>query len=100
MVISRISYISKLKELIASMERDLGLVRFSNDELNVIYALTVMSGESAGGVRSSDLKSHVLCDTISSPTFYRIPRRLLDRGAVIRSGELKTGTYKLSEPLV
>ena len=94
---SKFSYLAKLKEPVASMERDLGLVKFSNDELNVICALRSMSSDDSQGVKSSELKSHVLCSSISNPTFYRVLRGLLDQGAVVRFGELKTGSYRLAD---
>ncbi|WP_157933029.1 hypothetical protein [Roseovarius salinarum] len=73
------------------MEKDLGLDKLSEDERILIYALSVMSPDGNGVVRSVELKRHPLCRKFSNPTFYRTLRALLDKGFVSRAGPRRTG---------
>ncbi|SFK89991.1 hypothetical protein [Shimia haliotis] len=88
--------LAKPQELVFAMERDLGLDRFSNDEKKVIYALTKMREQELFEVPSSNIMHHDLCATISKPTFYHCLKRLVDDGAIVRSGSVRSGLYRLS----
>ena len=93
-----LSHIAKLRILVDSMEKDLGLDNLSADERKLLYAMSAMSSDGTDELRSDDMKRHPLCQELSHPTFYRTLKSLLEKGIVSRSGPRKTGTYSLKIP--
>lgn len=88
--------LAKLYELVASLEQDLGLDTFSDEERAMIYAMTVASQAGSDQFQSADIKDHPLCRKISKPTFYRNLKKLVHKGVVLPAPGRKTGTYVLS----
>lgn len=95
---SRVSQVSRLFELLCAMERDLGLCAYSDDERRIIYALADL-GEIGHAVPSRLIKEHAFCSEISTPTFYRVLKRLTDAGVILVPDGCKTGKYTLSRHL-
>ena len=88
-------HLAKLYELIASMEKDLGLDSLSEDERAMVYAITSMTDAERATFQSSDVKNHDLCGKMSNPTFYRNLKRLLARGVIRHVQGKKTGVYEM-----
>lgn len=92
----QVTHLARLRELVASMERDLALDSFSPDEKNVICAMASLEETASdGNVHSSDIKLHQLCSTMSKPTFYRVLSSLLRRNIIVKTGTERAGTYTL-----
>ena len=92
-----LSRLAKLYELVASMEEDLGLDTFSDEERAMIYAMTASTQVGTEQFQSADIKDHPLCRKISKPTFYRNLKKLVHKGVVLPAPGRKTGVYVLSD---
>lgn len=88
-------HLAKLYELIASMEKDLGLDSLSEDERAMVYAITSLTDTKMQVFQSSDIKNHALCEKMSNPTFYRNLKRLLAKGVIRHVQGKKTGVYEM-----
>ncbi|TDK48989.1 hypothetical protein [Antarcticimicrobium luteum] len=92
-------HLAKLYELIASMEKDLGLHTLSEDERAMIYAITSVTAAEGATFLSADIKKHSLCSRMSNPTFYRNLKRLLQKDLIRHVKGKKTGLYEVAEGL-
>lgn len=88
--------LARLAEQISSLERQLGLGGYSEDERRILYAMSALAEGADAAVRSSAVKEHALCQRISNPTFYRALKSLIDRGAVARSSAARMGSYQIT----
>lgn len=93
----QMTHLARLRELVASMERDLSLDRFTPDERNVICAIASLQETAVdGSVHSSAIKLHQLCADMSKPTFYRVLASLLQHKVIVKTGTERAGTYALT----
>ncbi|SEG41917.1 hypothetical protein SAMN04488045_2747 [Thalassococcus halodurans] len=98
MVMGIWTQVAQLRDLLSSMERDLGLDSLSSNERDILLAFYANAAERAdvGYVCTTDkVRAHPTVSRISQPTFHRTLRRLLDKGLVIQSDDLPLGTYVL-----
>lgn len=90
-----IAVVAKLQELVATMERDIGLSKYSVEERRVMYALKALSATTDADVKGTALREHVLCSEMSRPTFYRSIQSLIKQGVIVRSKGTRSGSYRL-----
>jgi len=86
--------VARLRELIAGMERDLGLDALSPTQLDVLYVVRLLCDSRPGAVaETTAIRSHPILQTMSQPTFHRALRVLLDQGYVAPATNAKAKRY-------
>ena len=88
--------VAQLRELLVGMEHDLGLGDLSQNERDVFYAVvSVIEANSSpeGVAKSEDIKSNLLVQGMTQPTFHRSLKVLLDAGLIERAENTKAGSY-------
>jgi Fe2+ or Zn2+ uptake regulation protein len=80
----------------AGMEVDIGLDRFTHDEVDVICAIVEVSGSSDAPTVQL-LREHPLCSRMSKPTLYRALARLVELQVIKRQGGERSGFYHVEE---
>lgn len=88
--------VAQLRELMVSMEYDLGLGDLSQNEKDVFYAVVSVLNENRHRddvAKSEDIKAHILVKNMTQPTFHRSLKTLLDVGLVDRAPNTKAGSY-------
>ena len=90
----KISTVARLRELIATLERDLGLGSLSTNELNVLYVVRLLCDSSGASVaEASDIRAHPIVSQISQPTLNRAIRSLLEKGYLETAPNHKAKRY-------
>ncbi len=91
------STVARLRELLATMERDLGLTSLSSNELDLLYAVRLVSDQNKEPiVEASDIREHPITRQMSQPTFNRTIRSLLEKGYLETAPNHKAKRYQLS----
>ena len=88
--------IARLREMLATFEADLGIGPRTNHEVSILYAMHLVS-EAAGeiDVAVRDVRSHVIVQNMSQPTFNRALRNLVENGDVCPSPHFKARYYRI-----
>ena len=87
---------ARLRELLATMERDLGLETLSANELDVLYVVRLLSDESDTLVaEAADIREHAIARHMSQPTLSRTIRSLIERGYLEKAPNYKAKRYRL-----
>jgi predicted transcriptional regulator len=89
--------LAALKQLVRSMERDLGFVGLTDAEKDIYLAAAEIC-DAGGSVDTAQLRRHELTRDISRPTFHRALRKLLSRGLLQRVQGRKVGRYSVAAP--
>ena len=87
-----------LKKMLLGMEKDLGFDALSDPEKSILYA--VVDLEVGEAVHSSLIKTHVLADRLTKPTFHRALKSLVSKGYLAHEDGTKAGLYRLSAKAV
>lgn len=77
------------------MEQDLGVANLSNDEKNLLAAITDKANAS-GEFRSEAVRTHTLVSNMSHSTFFRSLKKLTDRQIIFKSNDYKRSSYRLN----
>ena len=86
--------VARLRQLVASMERELGLDEFSQQQLDVLYVVRLLCACNPGSVaETAAIRSHPMVRTMSQPTFNRAVRVLLDREYLAIAPNAKAKRY-------
>ena len=85
-------HFARLRRQMAAMEVDIGLNRFTHDEIDVICAIVEVS-MSSDNPTIQLLREHPLCTNLSKPTLYRALARLVERRVIKRDGGERSGCY-------
>ncbi len=92
----KITTAARLRELLATMERDLGLESLSTNELNVLYVVRLLSENSSDFVaEAAEIRDHTITRHMSQPTLNRTIRSLLDKGYLDTAPNYKAKRYRL-----
>lgn len=91
----RFESVARLRELLFGLERDLGIDGLSQNELDILYAVRLLSDVPDGIARSESIRNHSLCAKIPTPTFHRTLRSLIDKGFVARAPRTRARAYVL-----
>ena len=92
----RITTVARLRELLATMERDLGLEALSANELNVLYVVRLLCDESENShAEASDIRQHTITRDMSQPTLNRTIRSLIEKGYLEKAPNYKAKRYRL-----
>ena len=92
-IVYRYTAIAQLREIVMTMERDLGLIALSHNEKDVLYAVQSVLAVSDGVAKSDEIRSHDLVRDMSQPTFHRALKSLLTRGLLRHAPDTKAGSY-------
>lgn len=93
--------IARLRELLASLEKDLGLDTLSTNERAVLYAMqrirndSQREGSEPAIVRTEELRRHNLVEDMSQPTFNRAIKKLIEKKFLSPAPEMRVGAYTL-----
>ena len=85
--------VAQLRELLLSMEKDLGLGHLSQNEKDVFYAVNSVISFRKGIAKSEDIKSHDLVLDMTQPTFHRCLKSLVQMGFLAHAPNTKVGSY-------
>ncbi len=92
----KITTAARLRELISTLERELGFDTLSANELNVLYVVRLLSDEAGtSAVESSRIRAHPIIQRMSQPTFNRAIRALLEKGYLETPPRYKAKRYRL-----
>ena len=89
----RYTAVAQLREIVMTMERDLGLTALSHNEKEVLYAVQSVLAVSDSIAKSDEIRSHDLVQDMSQPTFHRALKSLLARGLLRHAPDTKAGSY-------
>ncbi|MBT4235285.1 MAG: hypothetical protein HOD69_14385 [Marinovum sp.] len=92
-IVYRYTAVAQLREIVMTMERDLGLIALSHNEKDVLYAVQSVLADSDGVAKSDEIRSHDLVQDMSQPTFHRALKSLLARGLLRHAPDTKAGSY-------
>lgn len=83
-----------LRKLVSEMEKDLGMNELSEVERLILLAANELQ-DTNGEVDSVALREHPLTADLTRPTFFRVVRKLEDRGRLQRPEGVQRGAYSL-----
>ena len=87
---------ARLRELIATLEHDLGLRSLSASELDVLYVVRLLSDDVDNlDAEAADIRDHMITAGMSQPTLNRAIRSLIDKGYLEPAPNYKTKRYRL-----
>ena len=93
----RVETVARLRELIAGMERDLGLTELSPAQLDVLYAVRLVCDATPDAVaETANIRRHPILQSMSQPTFHRALRILLNQGYVAPNTNGRTKRYVIA----
>ena len=83
----------QLKKLLVTMEKDIGLEKFSDAERSVFYAAVDLDiGEA---IHTRVIRSHLLTVDVTQATFYRALKTLVEKGFLSHEDGTKAGQYRV-----
>jgi hypothetical protein len=87
--------LSKLRVMVADMEKDLGLAELC-EASRLLYCAAIELSD-GGEIRTSDLRKHALLREVSRPTFFRALSELIELKYLKRSETDSRGTVYLAD---
>ncbi|GAB5435608.1 helix-turn-helix domain-containing protein [Falsiruegeria mediterranea] len=90
--------IAQLRDLLNTMERDLGIDKLSPNERDVLlafYANAWCDGDDRPVCTTDVVREHPTVQRISQPTFHRTLKKLVEKGLVLQDRSLGAGLYAL-----
>jgi predicted transcriptional regulator len=88
--------LAQLLEMVAGLQRDLGLEDALPLERDILAVFGALSREGQSDVRTESLMEHPLLADVPKASFHRALRSLLKRGLIQHADGYKTGRYRLS----
>jgi len=92
--------LSKLRDLVHSMECDLGLEGLSATERDVLLAIHAHAKPDPSGrmvCHTEEIRKHPTLRRVSQPTFHRTLRHLFERGLIEKGRDRRRGVYMLPD---
>lgn len=83
-----------MRQLLASLERDLGLEALPRVELELIYAIDLLTGTSDNILTSAEIRQHELIKDIPTATFNRALKALIERGYIEYAPQSRAKHYQ------
>jgi len=88
--------LAELLEMVAGLERDLGLSGYSSLERDVLVVIGVLTERGVTEVRTEAIAAHPLVAGVPRSSLHRALRALLDRGVIRHPDGTKAGRYLLA----
>lgn len=85
-------YAAEVREMLVSMEIDVGLDDLSDKERDVLYAFRRLMDASVP-VRSDALRAHPLVERMTHPTYHRALRSLMEKEFISHAPQTFARTY-------
>ena len=92
---NRLINFSSLRKMLQFMEQDLGVADLSNDEKNLLAAITDQADKN-GEFRSELVRTHSLVVDMSHGTFFRSLKKLIEKKIILKSSDQRRSIYRLS----
>ncbi|MCC5956212.1 MAG: hypothetical protein JJU07_08920 [Natronohydrobacter sp.] len=89
--------LAQLLEMVAGLQRDLGLEDALPLERDILAVFGALSREGYSDVRTEALMEHPLLADVPKASFHRALRALLERGHILHADGYKTGRYRLAQ---
>lgn len=89
--------LAQLLEMVAGLQRDLGLQDALPLERDILAAFGALIEEGHEDVRTEALMAHPLLADVPKASFHRALRALVDRGHIRHADGYKTGRYRLAQ---
>ena len=88
--------VAQVRDLLAKLERNLGLASLPKNELHLLYAFRLISDHSGGDtVEAADIRNHCILQDMSQPTFNRTLRSLVEKDYLQLAHNCKAKRYML-----
>ena len=92
---NRLINFSSLRKMLQFMEQDLGVADLSNDEKNLLAAITDQADKN-GEFRSELVRTHSLVVNMSHGTFFRSLKKLIEKNIVSKCSVQRRSIYRLN----
>lgn len=89
-----LNVLSRMRQLLASLERDLGLVSLPKVELDLLYAIDLLAEDSSIVITSAEIRKHPLLDDVPTATFNRALKSLIKKGYIEHPPESRAKHYR------
>ena len=86
---------SNLRKLLLFMEQDLGVADLTNDEKNLLAAITDQA-DNNGEFRSELVRTHSLVVDMSHGTFFRSLKKLIEKKIIVKNNDQRRSIYGLN----
>ena len=92
---NRLINFSNLRKMLLFMEQDLGVADLTNDEKNLLAAITDQA-DNNGEFRSELVRTHSLVVDMSHGTFFRSLKKLIEKSIILKSSDKRRSIYRLN----
>ena len=92
---NRLINFSNLRKMLLFMEQDLGVADLTNDEKNLLAAITDQADKN-GEFRSELVRAHSLVVDMSHGTFFRSLKKLIEKNIVSKCSVQRRSIYRLN----
>lgn len=92
-----LNVLSRMRQLLASLERDLGLVALPKVELDLLYAVDLLAENPDQVLTSAEIRKHSLMRDVPTATFNRALKSLMKKGYIELSPDCRAKHYKKSK---
>jgi hypothetical protein len=92
---NRLINFSNLRKMLLFMEQDLGVADLTNDEKNLLAAITDQA-DNSGEFRSELVRTHSLVVDMSHGTFFRSLKKLIEKNIILKSSDKRRSIYRLN----
>ena len=92
---NRLINFSNLRKMLQFMEQDLVVADLTNDEKNLLAAITDQADKS-GEFRCELVRTHSLVLDMSHGTFFRSLKKLIEKNIVLKSSVQRRSIYRLN----
>ena len=92
---NRLINFSNLRKMLLFMEQDLGVADLTNDEKNLLAAITDQA-DNNGEFRSELVRTHSLVVDMSHGTFFRSLKKLIEKKIILKSSDQRRSIYRLN----
>ncbi len=91
---AKLSDMARLKELLLSMEKDLGMDDLSGVQKNIVYAATMLVNKK-DEFETEAIRNHALLRDVSRSSFFRALKNLTDAGYIKHRDGTQRASYQL-----
>ncbi|SFQ77689.1 MarR family transcriptional regulator [Donghicola eburneus] len=95
---SEVKQLAAMRQLLFSLERELGLDDMNQHEKDIFYAFHTLAAQQSGEkfISSESVRTYETVRKMKHATYHRAMKRLLDNGVIEHAPQRKSGLYQLS----
>ena len=94
---SSLNVLSRMRQLLASLERDFGLVSLPKVELDLLYAIDLLAENPDEILTSAEIHNHPLMRDVPTATFNRALKSLMKKGFIQLNSDSRAKHYRKTE---